>query len=232
MLNEFQGTSFTLTDNWEVNNRFPFFLLVFYPFFIFGLPCLFLQQKVFPESLISEDGETQDPNFRLRSDESSDNHYNPDGSETGEKGEGEESSSDESDFIFTFEELEVPNNVDPNLGEFPSDDAEGDDDDDYDPSGSNHDTETSSSSDFTFDSEDLDYMLEDDIASQKDEDPMSSSASRVSKRRKSKRGGKESLKDELLSILESTSEQDGAAVSKKRNNERLDYKRLYDVSVI
>ncbi|KAB2050922.1 hypothetical protein ES319_A12G020600v1 [Gossypium barbadense] len=50
----------------------------------------------------------------------------------------------------------------------------------------------------------------------------------VSKRRKSKCGGKESLKDELLSILESTSEQDGAAVSKKRNNERLDYKRLYD----
>ncbi|MBA0833554.1 hypothetical protein Goarm_005989, partial [Gossypium armourianum] len=204
LLNEFQGTSFSLTDNWE---------------------------KVFPEALVSEDGENQYPNFRLRSDDSNDNDYNPDGSETGEKGEGDESSSDESDFTFSFEEWEVPANVDPNLGEFPSDDAEGDDDDDYDPNGSNHDTETSresSSSDFTFDSEDLGYMLEDDIASQKDEDPMSNSASTVSKRRKSKCGGKESLKDELLSILESTSEQDGAAVSKKRNNERLDYKRLYD----
>ncbi|KAK5774500.1 hypothetical protein PVK06_042355 [Gossypium arboreum] len=203
LLNEFQGTSFSLTDNWE---------------------------KVFPEALVSEDGENQDPNFRLRSDDSNDNDYNPDGSETGEKGEGDESSSDESDFTFTFEEWEVPANVDPNLGEFPSDDAVGDDDD-YDPNGSNHDTETSresSSSDFRFDSEDLGYMLEDDIASQKDEDPMSNSASTVSKRRKSKCGGKESLKDELLSILESTSEQDGAAVSKKRNNERLDYKRLYD----
>ncbi|GMJ00558.1 hypothetical protein HRI_003725000 [Hibiscus trionum] len=127
-------------------------------------------------------------------------------------------------------------NVDPNFG-LPSDDSDDNDynldDNDYDPDDSETDKKhqgkesspdeselpgnrVSSSSDFTSDSEDLGSMSEDDISSEKDEDPMS------------EHGGKESLNDELLSIMESASGQDGAFVSEKRGNERLDYKRLYD----
>ncbi|XWS68094.1 hypothetical protein CRYUN_Cryun04dG0060700 [Craigia yunnanensis] len=200
LVNESQGTSFSLTESWE---------------------------KVFPEAAVAAGGQNQDPNFGLPSDDSDDNDYNPGSSETEEKDQGDESSSDESDFTSTSEELEVPANVDPYLG-LPSDDSE---DDDYDPDGPHHDNVAepeSSSSDFTSDSEDLGATLEDNNSSQKDEGPMSNSASRDSKRRKPKLGGKKSLNDELLSIMESASGQDGAVVSKKRGNERLDYKRLYD----
>lgn len=180
-------------------------------------------EKVFPEAA---GGQNQDPNFGLPSDDSDDNDYNPDGSETDKKDQGDESSSDESDFTSTSEELEIPAKVDPYLG-LPSDDS---DDDDFVPDGPDHDNvakSESSSSDFTSDSEDFDTTLE-DISSQKDEALMSNSASGDSKRPKPKLGGKKSLNDELLSIAESASGQDGAAVSKKRSNERLDYKRLYD----
>ncbi|XVF45026.1 hypothetical protein PTKIN_Ptkin02bG0172800 [Pterospermum kingtungense] len=194
LVNESQGTSFSLTESWE---------------------------KLFPEAA---GGQNLDPNFGLPSDDSDDNDYNPDCSETDEKDQGDESSSDESDFTSTSEELEVPANVDPYLG-LPSDDSE---DDDYNPDGPNHDNvakPASSSSDFTSASEDLGAMLEEDISSQNNEGTMSS---RDSERPKPKLGGKKSLNDELLSIMESESGQDGAAVSKKRSTERLDYKRLYD----
>ncbi|XVE49277.1 hypothetical protein DITRI_Ditri01bG0070100 [Diplodiscus trichospermus] len=200
LVNESQGTRFSLADSWE---------------------------KVFPEAAVAAGGQNQDPNFGLPSDDSDDNDYNPDCSED-EKDQGDESSSDESDFTSTSKELEVPANVDPYLG-LPSDDSE--DDDDYDPDGPDHDNVAkmeSSSSDFTSDSEDLGATLEDNISSQKDGGLLSDSASRDTKRRKPKLGGKKSLKDELLSIMESASGQDAAAVSKKRSNERLDYKRLYD----
>ncbi|XWS62973.1 hypothetical protein CRYUN_Cryun06bG0056600 [Craigia yunnanensis] len=201
LVNESQGTSFSLTDSWE---------------------------KVFPEAAVAAGGQNQDPNFGLPSDDSDDNDYNPDSSETDEKDQGDESSSDESDFTSISEELKVSANVDPYLG-LPSDDSE---DDDYDPDGPDHDNVAkpeSSSSDFTSDSEDLGATLEDNISSQKDEGPMFNSASRDSKRRQPKLGGKKkSLNDELLSIMESASGQDVAAVYKKRSNERLDYKRLYD----
>ncbi|XP_017971445.1 PREDICTED: homeobox protein HAT3.1 [Theobroma cacao] len=200
LVNESQGTSFSITDSWE---------------------------KVFPEAAVAAAGQNQDPNFGLPSDDSDDNDYNPDGSETDEKDHGDESSSEESEFTSTSEELEVPAKVDQYLG-LPSDDSE---DDDYDPDGPNHDEVVkpeSSSSDFSSDSEDLDAMLEEDITSQKDEGPMANSAPRDSKRRKPKLGEKESMNDELLSIMEPASEQDGSAISKKRSIERLDYKRLYD----
>ncbi|XWS54719.1 hypothetical protein CRYUN_Cryun10bG0113700 [Craigia yunnanensis] len=199
LVNESQGTSFSLTDGWE---------------------------KVFPEAAVAAGGQNQDPNFVLPSDDS-DNDYNPDSSDTDEKDQGDESSSDESDFTSTSEELEAPANVNPYLG-LPSDDSE---DDDYDPGGPDHDNVVkpeSSSSDFTSDSEDLGGALEDNISSQKDEGTVSINASGDSKRRKPKLGGKESLNDELLSIMESASRHDAAAASKKRSNERLDYKRLYD----
>ncbi|KAK8557549.1 hypothetical protein V6N12_009780 [Hibiscus sabdariffa] len=138
-----------------------------------------------------------------------------------------------------FPEAALPadgENPDPNFG-LPSDDSDDNDynldDNDYDPDGSETDengpgeesngtdeddvaNRVSSSSDFTSDSQDLGSMSEDDISSQKDEDP------------KSEHDRKKSLNDELLSIMESASGQDGNIVSKKRCNERLDYKRLYD----
>ncbi|XVE93460.1 hypothetical protein REPUB_Repub01dG0194700 [Reevesia pubescens] len=200
LVNESQGTSFTLSESWK---------------------------KVFPEAAVAAAGQNQDPNFGLPSDDSDDNDYNPGSSETDERDQGDESSSDESDFTSKSEELKVPGNVDPYLG-LPSDDSE---DDDYDPDGPDHNNVAkpgSSSSDFTSDSEDLGAMLEDDISSQNAVGPMSNRASRDSKRQKPKLGGKESLNDELISTMESASGQDGAAVSKKRSNERLDYKRLYD----
>ncbi|XVF67486.1 hypothetical protein PTKIN_Ptkin10aG0125300 [Pterospermum kingtungense] len=200
LVNESQGTTFSLTDSWE---------------------------KVFPEAAIAAGGQSQDPNFGLPSDDSDDNDYNPDSSETDEKDQGDESSSDESDFTSTSEELEAPAKVDPYLG-LPSDDSE---DDDYDPDRPDHDNVVmpeNSSSDFTSDSEDLGAMLEDNISSQKDEGAVSINASRDSSRRKPKLGEKEDLNDELISIMESTSGQDVAAISNKRSNERLDYKRLYD----
>ncbi|OMO63308.1 hypothetical protein COLO4_32568 [Corchorus olitorius] len=143
---------------------------------------------------------------------------------TDEKDQGDESSSDESDFTSTSEDLEVPANVDPYLG-LPSDDSE---DDDFNPDNPDHDDVVkpeSSSSDFTSDSEDLGATLEGNTSSQKDEGPFSSSALRDSKRGKAKLGGKASLNDELTELA---SEQDGSTFSKKRTIERLDYKRLYD----
>ncbi|KAE8674302.1 Auxin-responsive GH3 family protein [Hibiscus syriacus] len=86
LLNESQGTCFSLTDNWE---------------------------KVFPEAALLADGENLDPNLGLASSDDSDendynlddNDYNPDGSETSEK--DEEDDSDESDFTCTrSEEME------------------------------------------------------------------------------------------------------------------------------
>lgn len=79
---------------------------------------------------------------------------------------------------------------------------------------------------------DLGATLEDNISSQNDEGTVSINASRDSNRQKPKLGRKETLNDELISIMESASGQDVAAISKKRTNERSDYKRLYDVSVI
>ncbi|KAE8692673.1 Auxin-responsive GH3 family protein [Hibiscus syriacus] len=140
----------------------------------------------------------------------------------------DDSSSDEYDFTSASEELEAPANVDPFLG-LPSEDSE---DDNYDPDGPLHDKVAkpeSSSSDFTSDSEDLGAILvEDDISSQKDGGPMYNGASRNSKSQKRKLGGKKSINDELLSIMEPASEENGAIVSDKRSIQRLDYKRLYD----
>ncbi|KAE8686771.1 hypothetical protein F3Y22_tig00111027pilonHSYRG00062 [Hibiscus syriacus] len=202
LVNKSQGTKFSLTDSWE---------------------------KVFPEAaLAAAGGENQDPNFGLPSDDSDDNDYNPDISVNDENDQGDASSSDESDFTSASEEPEVPANANPYLG-LQSEDS---DDDDYNPNGLNHDNVAKaecSSSDFTSDSEDLGTVIvEDDISSQKDGGPMSNGASRNSKGQKSKLSGKKSMNNELLSVIESASGQDGATISDKRNIQRLDYKRLYD----
>ncbi|KAA3482445.1 homeobox protein HAT3.1-like isoform X1 [Gossypium australe] len=189
------------------------------------------QQKVFPEAVVAAGGQNQDPNLELPSDDSDDSDYNADNSEPDEKDQGDESSFDESDFTCSSEELEVPRNVDPCLGLL-SDDSE---DDDYDPHGLDHDIVAepkSSTSDFTSDSEDLGAMLKNNSSSPKDEGPVSNIGSTDSKGQKPKLGGNESRSDEPSSIMDSTSGQDGTAVSKKRSSEKLDYKKLYDETYV
>ncbi|KAK8360319.1 hypothetical protein V6Z12_A04G155200 [Gossypium hirsutum] len=200
LVNESQGTNFSLEDSWE---------------------------KVFPEAAVAAGGQNQDPNYGLPSDDSDDNDYNPDISENDEKDQEDESSSDESDFTSASDEVEVPAKVDPYLG-LPSDDSE-DDDYNLDGPDQDHDNvakSESSSSDFSSDSDDLGAMLVDDISSQKGH--MSNGSSRKSKSKKPKLSGKKSLNSEVLTTMEPASGEDDATVSEKRSIPRLDYKRLYD----
>lgn len=170
-------------------------------------------------------------NLELPSDESDDDDYDPEGPGTDANIQGDDSSTDHSEYASASEELEAPANDEQHLG-LPSDDSE---DDDYNPDGPDLEEnvkQESSSSDFTSDSEDLAVALDDDGSSEND-GPMSSSLD--SKRtanecdgQSSRHVGKlSSLKKELLSI------QDGSPpVSRTRHVERLDYKRLHDVSIV
>ncbi|GFS42128.1 homeodomain-like protein with RING/FYVE/PHD-type zinc finger domain-containing protein [Actinidia rufa] len=153
-----------------------------------------------------------DDNLGLPSDDSEDNDYNPDGSE---------------------QKLEQS-----------SDDSE---DDDFDPSAPDLDEqvkEESSSSDFTSDSEDFSVAF-DDLRSPREneslpDEPKSVSSDhtmpdRGSNGERSKVGPrkKQTINDELLSLLESgTDRGESAPVSGRRHVERLDYKQLYDVSFL
>lgn len=209
LLNDSQGTDLSVTDSWE---------------------------KVFPEAAAAAStGENQD-NHGLPSDDSDDNDYDPDGPETDNKVEGEESSSDESEYASASDGLETPKSNDEQYLGLPSEDSE---DDDYNPHAPdvNEDVkQESSSSDFTSDSEDLGAALDNNIMSSEDvEGPKSTSLDdskphRGSGERSSRRGQKKhSLKDELISLLESGPGQgESASLSGKRHIERLDYKRLHD----
>lgn len=170
-------------------------------------------------------------NLELPSDESDDDDYDPEGRGTGDSVQGDESSTDHSEYASASEELEAPANAEQHLG-LPSDDSE---DDDYNPDALDLEEnvkQESSSSDFTSDSEDLAAAL-DGNGSSENVCPMSSSLD--SKRTDTECAGQSSkcvgkissLKKELLSI------QDGSLpVLSKRHVERLDYKRLHDVSII
>ncbi|KAM4088726.1 hypothetical protein ACJW30_07G090400 [Castanea mollissima] len=194
-LNEFQGTNLSITDSWE---------------------------KVYPEAAAAA-GHNQDHNFGLPSDDSDDNDYNPCEPDD-ENVEGDESSSDESEYASAAEdleapaeELEAPPNEEQYLG-LPSDDSE---DDEYDPDAPDldeKDMKESSSSDFTSDSEDFAAVLDENR-------PLGGSGGK-----RSKTGGKkQSLNDELLSTIDTQPGQDGSApVSGRRQVERLDYKKLHD----
>jgi len=183
-------------------------------------------QKVYPEAAAAA-GHKQDHNFGLPSDDSDDNDYNPCEPDD-EKVEGDESSSDESEYASAAEdleapaeELEAPPNEEQYLG-LPSDDSE---DDEYDPDAPDLDekvTKESSSSDFTSDSEDFAAVLYENR-------PLGGSGGK-----RSKTGGKkQSLNDELLSTIDTEPGQDGSApVSGRRQVERLDYKKLHDVSTL
>lgn len=237
LLNDCQGTNISISDSWEVTDVVSDLVHLLLTKSTNSLILLFLShsshlQKVFPEAAAA--GQNSDQNIGLPSDDSDDNDYDPDEPEIDKKSEGDESSSDESDFTSASDELEASPGDKQNLG-IPFDDSE-DGDDDYDPDGPDIDEnvkEESSSSDFTSDSEDLAAYLDDKELSREVESPGSSGPQGGVVREGSKHGGKkmQSLHGELLSILELNPRQDGGTpVSGKRNVERLNYKKLYDVS--
>ncbi|XP_057465895.1 LOW QUALITY PROTEIN: pathogenesis-related homeodomain protein [Actinidia eriantha] len=213
LLNDSQGTNLSVLDKWE---------------------------RVFPEeAAASAAGKNADDNLGLPSDDSEDNDYNPDGSEVDVKVEGDESSSDESDFYSASEDIGASPKSKQKL-EQSSDDSE---DDDFDPSAPDLDEqvkEESSSSDFTSDSEDFSVAFDDHRSPRDNEslpdEPKSVSSEptmpdRGSNGERSKVGPrkKQTINDELLSLLESgTDRGESAPVSGRRHVERLDYKQLYD----
>lgn len=208
LLNDSHGTNLSITDSWE---------------------------KVFPEAAAAaREGKDQDPNLEFPSDDSDDDDYDPDGPGTVEKVGGDESSSDESEYASACEELEgEASPKDEQQFGLSSDDSE---DNDYDPDApdlNENAKQESSSSDFTSDSEDLVFTLDDGQFSEKDDVNMSSSLdpkAPLGKSQSSKHGGnKSSIKEELLEILDSGTGHDGSPpISGKRKVERLDYKRLHD----
>lgn len=186
-------------------------------------------QKVYPEAAASAAGRNFDHALGLPSDDSEDDDYDPDVPDT--IVQDDESSSETSGYASASEELESPSNVDQYLG-LPSDDS---DDDDYDPSAPERDEDVrqeSSSSDFTSDSEDLAAL--DSSPSSKADNLVSSSLNNTTSTKnpdgRSSGGGprKSALYNELSSLLES----DPEPVLGRRQVERLDYKKLHDVSIL
>ncbi|KAL2602325.1 hypothetical protein AAZX31_10G247700 [Glycine max] len=192
LVNDSFGTSLSISDTWE---------------------------RVFPEAA-SFAGNNMDNNSGVPSDDSDDDDYNPNGPDD-VKVEGDESSSDESEYASASEKLEGGSHEDQYLG-LPSEDS---DDGDYDPDAPDVEckvNEESSSSDFTSDSEDLAAAIEDNTSPGQDGGISSS-------KKKGKVGKKLSLPDELSSLLEPDSGQEAPTpVSGKRHVERLDYKKLYE----
>ncbi|KAA8536251.1 hypothetical protein F0562_028729 [Nyssa sinensis] len=209
-LNESHGTNLSVADSWE---------------------------KVFPEAAAAAAaaGDKLGECSEFPSDDSQDDDYDPDGPDVDERVPKDESSSDETDFVSASDEFKSPPNYDQYLG-LPSSDSE---DDDYNPNASDLDEQVkqeSSSSDFTSDSEDFSVAFDDNRSSGGNGGPISSLSdhprpSRGSDGERSKLRGrkKQSLNDELLSLLDSDSGQgDPKSLSGKRHGERLDYKRLHD----
>ncbi|KAL2324243.1 hypothetical protein Fmac_023301 [Flemingia macrophylla] len=199
LINDSFGTNLSISDPWE---------------------------RVFPEAA----GNNMDNNLGLPSDDSDDDDYNPNGPE--DVNIEDESGSDESEYASASEKLEGSHD-DQYLG-LPSEDS---DDGDYDPNVPNVDckvSEESSSSDFTSDSEDLAAAIEDNTSPGQDADIISASFDdskylKSSSKQKGKVGKKLSMADELSSLLQPDSGQEGSTlVSGKRHVERLDYKKLYD----
>lgn len=178
-------------------------------------------QKVFPEAAAAMAGGDQNVNCDLPSDDSDDEEYDPDGlndnendedgSDDSDESENEGGSSDESDFTSASDEMIGSFKEAKDIMDLPSDDSE---DDDYDPDAPAQDkTQESSNSDCTSDSEDLETSLNGDESNQQDE---------VTPRGKPGRK-KSQLPD--VSITE-------ADAPGRRKVERLDYKKLYDVSML
>lgn len=178
-------------------------------------------QKVFPEVATAENAE--DPNLGLPSDDSDDADYDPDAPQVDED-QGDDSGSDESGHNTASDKLGAPLKDD-YMG-LPSDDSE---DDDFDPDAPEREKikEESSSSDFTSDSEDLAAAA---VGGVMDEVNSFRGGGRRSSRNSFEK--KEIVKGELQSLLEEDADKDvSMPMTGKRHVERLDYKKLYDVSL-
>ncbi|XP_066366473.1 homeobox protein HOX1A [Miscanthus floridulus] len=212
LINDLQGSDLSIEDSWE---------------------------KVFPEAAAMANGSKQDDAFDLPSDDSDDNDFDPnmpeehvvskeEGSSEDEEDEDGGSDSDDSDFLTCSDDSEplMDKKVD-DLG-LPSEDSE---DDDYDPAGpdSDKDVEKKSSSDESdFSSDSDDFCKE--IAKSGGHDEVSLPP----------------LPDAKVGDMEKSTAQANTAssaddpmeteidqsvvlpVSRRRQAERLDYKKLYD----
>lgn len=174
--------------------------------FILLIMIFFRVQRVFPEAAAAAAaGKSLDENFGLPSDDSEDDDYDPDGPVLDEKGQGDESSSEESDSSSSSKDLKVLPNDEQYLG-LPSDDSE---DDDFNPSELNEQVkQESSSSDFTSDSEDFSVAFDDKRPLSEVEEPVSQTSE----------------------YIKCNVKGDSAPLSGKRHVQRLDYKKLHDVS--
>ncbi|CAL5400194.1 unnamed protein product [Camellia sinensis] len=150
--------------------------------------------------------------------DSEDNDYDSDGSEVDKKVEGDESSSDESDFYYSSEDNgDSPKNK--QKLELPSfDDLE---DDDYDHDATDLSDQVKQESSNKLVPDELMYARSDQ---NKPCGVSNGERSKVGRRKK------QSLNDELSYLLESgPGQRESAPLSGKRHVERLDYKRLHDV---
>ncbi|KAG7625837.1 Homeobox protein HAT3.1 [Arabidopsis thaliana] len=203
LLNDSLGTKFSVSDSWE---------------------------KIFPEAAAALAGGGQNLDCDLPSDDSDDEEYDPDclndnendedGSDDNEESENEDGSSDETEFTSASDEMiesfKEGKDIMKDVMALPSDDSE---DDDYDPDGPTcDDDKESSNSDCTSDTEDLETSFKGDETNQQAEDtPLEDP-------------GRQTSQLQGDAILESdVGLDDGpAGVSRRRNVERLDYKKLYD----
>lgn len=210
MLNDLQGNKVTILDTWE---------------------------KIFPEAAAVASGKTLLDDCRSSTDDSEDDDYDPDKPEIDDKPdndgtdeEEEESSSDDSSYYSASDDLEPSHNNEKCLG-LPSDDSE---DDDFDPSAVDKQVkQDSSGSDFTSDSEDLGALLEDDPTQETDSGRIFPSSDKggiipstgfEEENSKAGRKKRQSLKDEVSYLMKAC----GEVVSRRRQVERLDYKKLND----
>lgn len=172
-------------------------------------------QKIFAEeaaAAAAASGKNLDDNSGLPSDDSEDDDYDPGGPDLDEKVQGDDSSTDESDYQSASDDMQVlPQKESCGL---PEDDSE---DDDYDPSALVIDQmfKESSCSDFTSDSEDFTGVFDDCKPTGKAQ------------------GSLTSTPDHAMNNAERCGhpeQGDTAPLYPRRQVESLDYKKLHDVS--
>ncbi|KAM0862295.1 hypothetical protein ACQ4PT_045357 [Festuca glaucescens] len=208
IINELQGTDLSIDDSWE---------------------------KVFPEAAAVAHGQMQNDVPDLPSDDSEDDDFDPNIAEehvgghvevSSEEDEGEDSDSDDSNFITSSdnsEHVKEKEKVD-DLG-LPSEDSE---DDDYDPAGPDSDKdiqEKQDESDFTSDSDD--FCAE--IAKSCGQDEVSSGP-KVGDQSNDIEGATVQPKTAMSHLTSKDLEIDSDLIlpSGRRQVQKLDYKKLYD----
>lgn len=203
---------------------------------------LFLQ-KVFPEAAALANGSKQNDAFDLPSDDSDDNDFDPNMSEENvaskEEGSSEEeedgdegSDSDDSNFLTSSDSDDSEPLADKKVDDLglPSEDSE---DDDYDPAGPDSDEDiqkkksSSDESDFSSDSDAFCKEIaksggHDEVSSPPLPDVKVEDMERSTDQANTANSGDDPMEAEMdQSVV--------LPVSRRRQTERLDYKRLYDV---